>query len=305
MPTLRIAEQFGFASVPLMVMQQHHLLERQLRAQGLHTKVDWLRFSGGAAMNDALLSGSLNIATGGITPLLTIWDKSHGAVKGMASLGSIPLVLVTNDPAVKTLKDFGPRDKIAVPAVRVSIQAVFLQMAAAKVFGPKKYDCLDRYTVSMPHPDALVAMLSHTAITAHISSSPYVEQELASPGAHEVISSERLLGPTTNVALYTTTRFHHDHPRVYAAVMAALTKAMQMIHANKQVALQAYLAIEKSKVPKTLLERAFTDPANHFTETPQGFQLYADFMYDHGELGRRLASWKDAFFPGIRNRKGS
>ena len=42
---------------------------------------------------------------------------------------------------------------------------------------------LDTLTVSMKHPDALISLLSqHSSISAHVSSSPFQEQELASPG---------------------------------------------------------------------------------------------------------------------------
>src|SRR5438552_3063374 len=165
---LRLARQFGIASVPLMVMQHQKLLEKHLKAAGLATTVEWKQFSGGSTMNDALLSGALHIGAGGVPPLLTIWDKTKGTsdeVKGVAALGSMPLVLITNNPKVKTIKDFTEKDKIAVPAVKVSIQAVFLQIVAARTFGDEHYARLDAMTVSMPHPTAFAALMSGTEVT--------------------------------------------------------------------------------------------------------------------------------------------
>ena len=66
---------------------------------------------------------------------------------------------MVRDPAIKSLKDFKDTHRIALPAVKVSNQAIILQMAAAREFGDAKYAALDHLTVSMSHPDATAAML--------------------------------------------------------------------------------------------------------------------------------------------------
>src|SRR5690606_22724381 len=126
---------------------------------------------GGASMNDALLSGNLDFASGGVGPLLIIWDRTRGNldVKGVAAINAMPLYLNTRNPKVKSIEDFTDQDKIAMPAAKVSIQARTLQMAAAKIWGIENYDRLDRLTVSMKHPDGVAAMLSGGSITAHLT----------------------------------------------------------------------------------------------------------------------------------------
>jgi NitT/TauT family transport system substrate-binding protein len=80
---------------------------------------------------------------------------------------------------VKTLKDFTDKDRIALPAVRVSMQAVILQMAAEKEFGAGQQHKLDPWTVSLSHPDGLAQMMSgKSEITAHFTSAPFMYQEL-------------------------------------------------------------------------------------------------------------------------------
>ena len=71
-------------------------------------------------MNDALLSNSLQFASGGVGPLITIWARTRGNldVKAVAALDSMPLYLNTRNPNIKTIKDFGPNDRIAVPTVK-------------------------------------------------------------------------------------------------------------------------------------------------------------------------------------------
>ena len=58
-----------------------------------------------------------------------------------------------------TPADFTKKDKIAVPTVKVSTQAIVLQMAAAKEFGQAEYTRLDKLTVSLSHPDGMSMLL--------------------------------------------------------------------------------------------------------------------------------------------------
>jgi len=111
---IRIAEQFGISFLPLLVIRDQQLIEKQARARGLDVTVEWSKLSGGASVNDALLSGAVDIGTGGIGPVLTIWDRTRGAadVKGIAALGSLPFFLVTRNANVRTLRDFTKADKI-------------------------------------------------------------------------------------------------------------------------------------------------------------------------------------------------
>ena len=143
---IKVAQQYGISYLPLMVMEDQKLIEKHAKAAGVDVKVGWSKFAGGNVMNDALLSGSLQFASGGVAPLITLWAKTHGNldVKAVAAINSMPLYLNTRNPAVKTIKDFTDKDRIALPAVKVSIQAVTLQMAAEKAFGEGQEHKLDR-----------------------------------------------------------------------------------------------------------------------------------------------------------------
>ena len=71
------------------VMENHRLVEKHAKAAGIpEVKVVWATFNSPAAMNDALLSGSIDIVSGGVPGLLTIWARTRGtpiAVKGIAA----------------------------------------------------------------------------------------------------------------------------------------------------------------------------------------------------------------------------
>jgi hypothetical protein len=78
--TVRIARNFGTAYLQLMIMQNQSLVEKHARrAMGLgDIKVEWTQFAAGAHMNDALLAGKLDIASGGVPPFLTLWSPHPG-----------------------------------------------------------------------------------------------------------------------------------------------------------------------------------------------------------------------------------
>ena len=145
---VRLAKQFGVSYLPLTVMQEKQLLEKAGKEAGVEITTQWLRFTGGTPMSEALISNNLDFASGGVGPLLTIWSRTSGnlGVKGVACINTMPIYLNTINPDVKTLADFTAKDRIALPAVRVSIQAITLQMAAAKAFG--EYDRYARVMIA-------------------------------------------------------------------------------------------------------------------------------------------------------------
>jgi NitT/TauT family transport system substrate-binding protein len=307
---LKIAEQYGISYLPLMVMEDQKLVEKYAKEGGINDlKVTWAKFAGGNVMNDALLSNSLHFAAGGVAPLVTLWAKtrSNYQVKAVAALNSMPLFLTTRNPNVKTIKDFTDKDKIALPAVKVSIQAVTLQMAAEKAFGPGQQNKLDRLTVSMSHPDGQAALLSGTSeVDSHFTSPPFQYQELADPKIHKVLDSYDVLGgPATFNLVWTTTKFKDANPKVYAAFTKALDEAIAMINKDKKWAAEAYLRISKDKDSLDNILKMLNDPEIKYTTTPQNVTKYVDFMNRIGSIKAKPTSWKDLFFPNVHNLPGS
>lgn len=308
-PELKVAEQYGIGYLPLMVMEDQKLVEKHAKEAGLDLKVTWAKFAGGNVMNDALLSDSLHFAAGGVAPMVTLWAKTRGNydVKAVAALDSMPLYLNTRNPAVKSLKDFTDKDKIALPAVKVSIQAVTLQMAAEQAFGPGQYNKLDKLTVSMSHPDGQAALLSGTSeVTSQFSAPPFQYQQLENPAVHKVIDSYTVLGgPATFNLVWTTSKFRNENPKVYAAFVKALDEAMAMINRDKKWAAEAYLRVSKDKDSLENIVKMLNDPQIKFTTTPQNVLKYVDFMNRTGAIKVKPASWKDLFFPNAHALPGS
>jgi len=308
---IRLAKQFGISYLPLTVMEERKLLEKHTQAAGLaNVKVEWAQLASGAPMNDALLSGNLDIAAGGVGPLLTIWARTKGNlnVRAAAAINSMPLYLNTINPNVKTIKDFTDKDRIALPAVKVSIQAVTLHMAAEKLFGVGKHDTLDRLTVSMSHPDGMNAMMSgRTEVTGHFTSAPFMYQQLEDNRVKRVLSSYEVLGgPSTFNVVWTTAKFRDQNPRLYKAFLAALEESMAIINVpDKAPVAKLWIDAEKSKLAPEFVEKILKDPENVFTTTPQNTMKYAEFMHRVGAIKEKAASWQDLFFPDIHSKSGS
>lgn len=307
---VRVAQQYGISFLQLMIMERDRLIEKHAKAAGAgDIKVMWSKFAGGNVMNDALLSGALHFASGGVPPLVTIWGKTHGnlGVKGVAALNSMPTYLLTRNPNVKTIKDFTAKDKIALPAVKVGAQALALQMAAAKTFGEKNYAKLDSLTVSMSHPDALAALLSGTSeVNSHFASAPFHYQALANPGIRTVLTSyDALGGPATLNVVFATSKFREENPKTYGAFLSALEEATATLNKDKRAAAEYYVKATQSKLPLNDVYKMIADRDVEFTMTPQNVMKYAEFMFTVGTIKVRPTSWKDLFFSNIHNLPGS
>jgi NitT/TauT family transport system substrate-binding protein len=298
---LRIAQQFGVVYLLLNVAQDQKLIEKHGQQQGVPVKVEYVQLSGGNAVNDALLSGSIDVAGAGVGPLLTIWDRTAGRqnVKGIASLGNFPYYLVTTNPNVKTIADFSDKDRIALPAVTVSVQARILQMAAAKQWGTAQYNRLDRLTQSLPHPDATAAVIAgQTELNSHFGNPPFQDQELAgNPKAHIVLNSYDVLGgPNSATVLYATEKWVKENPRTYRAFVDALNEAAQLVKANPELAVDAYLRVTKAKTDRAFLLKVIGNPQIEFKVAPQNTLGLAQFLFKAGAIKKQPASWRDYFF---------
>src|SRR5436190_21007949 len=105
---IRLAEQFSMGYLQFNVMKRDKLIEKYATQRGLKDfKVSWQRFNGPGAMNEALLSGSTDIVSGGVHGLITLWDKTQGTsfeVKGICALPSQPFLLNTSNTVLRSIR---------------------------------------------------------------------------------------------------------------------------------------------------------------------------------------------------------
>jgi NitT/TauT family transport system substrate-binding protein len=301
----------GVGFLPLLVMEKHRLIEKHAAEAGIpELTVRWVDLGGPSVVNDALLSGAADYAAAGPPAMLTLWDRTRDqmGVAGVAAMTSLPMYLNTHASHLKTVDDLRDTDKIAVTAIKVSIPALIMQMYAAKKYGAAEATRFDRYTVSMTHPDAVVALLSGaTGISAHFASPPFHQRERRDPKVRTIMTSDDVMGGSTTFTMLSTTRkFRDENPQVYEAVLRALEEANARIAADPREAATILLASTPESgfsVDETVA--MLTDPAVKFTTTPENVGKYAAFMHDIGSIRQRPSSWKDVFFPEIHAAPGS
>src|SRR6266403_833990 len=118
---IALSRQPGIFYMPSHIMEKQKLIEKHAAALGVPgVTTKWINLSGGGAQTDALLAGSVDILNTGTGNLLLLWDRTRGGVKGIVATSAQPMTLISRDPNIKSLRDFGPGDKIAVPTVKIS-----------------------------------------------------------------------------------------------------------------------------------------------------------------------------------------
>jgi NitT/TauT family transport system substrate-binding protein len=307
---IKITKQPGMLYSQIVIMEHRKLLEKQAAAMGLgELKPSWIRFSSGGAATDALLSGSVDIVTSGVSNMLLLWGRTNGEVKGVAAVGGTPIYLMSRNPEVKTIKDFGPKDRIALPTIKVSMQATILGMALEKVYPGEAgaHEKLLTTQVQLGHPEATAAVTNPThEVNAHFSNPPYQELALKTPGIHIVLDSLDVLGgPHHITAAFATTKFHDANPKVMKAFLAAFDEASAIIKNDPKGAAESYLAVTGEKFSVEELTALYTAKNAVFSAAPARTMMYADYMSRVGYIKQKATSWKDYFFPEIHDRDGS
>ena len=246
----------------------------------------------------------------GITPLVWSGKVYEGSRSGLdpehkASLRTS--FLLTNKPNIKSIKDFGPNDRIALPSIRVSIQAIVLAMGVEQAFGPGKAGELDNIQVAMAHPEAYAALTSGAGgVTGYMASSPFQERALKLPNITKVADSFSIQGgPATLSVIYAKSDFVDKNPKLTAAFMEAQKKAVAMIKSDLKGSIDKYYAVTKDKTDRAIVEEILSGPNYDFDIFPKESMKIADFMVKTGALKQKPTSWKDYFFATVHGEPGS
>lgn len=309
---VRLSRQYGLSYMAFIVIEDQKLIEKKTAEAGLgKVTAVWRTLGNSGAELDAVLAGQLDIIGPGVPTLATIWDKTVGTpqeIRALCAYNSMPFILVTRNPNVKTIADFTETDKIALPVLKLSGSALMLEMAAAKLWGPENYDKLDHLTISRSHPDAAAALMSGgSEITAHFTSSPYHYYELAKPGLRQVLKSYDVAdGQHTNGVIVASKKFRDANPKVSAAVVAAFDEANAFIKANPRTSAEIYLRVTGEKAASLdETEKMVADPDVDYTTTPAKIMTIVEFMHKVGRIKKKPGSWKDLFFEEAHSLKGS
>lgn len=307
---VRFAEQFSLAFLQMNVMKTQKLVEKHAALLGMpNLKVTWQTFSATTAVNDALLSGATDFVAGGVPGLMLLWDRTWGTpqeVRAVSALGYFDLYLNTRAPHVKTIKDFKDTDKIAMSSVKISGQAIILQMAAAKAWGQDQWDRLDKLTFALPPPDQAAGILSNNpSFETAFSSPPFTLMQLKNPAVRTVLKSSDVVGDATSAIWWSTKKFRDANPTVYKAVFNAVVEAQALIEKDLRGMVAAFIDDSKTKATVEESVDMLKLPGFGFHVAPNGIMVYADFLNKTGRMKNKPVSWKDLFFQEVHDMKGS
>lgn len=303
-----IAKQFGTLYIQQDIMEQQKLIEKHAARLGLpNLGVSYIRLAGTGPVTDGLLSGKLHFASGGAPGAFLLWDRTRGGIKSCFAMNATDQKLLTVRPDLNTVKQIAPTDRIALPAVKTSPQAIWLQMAAVQAFGPAEWARFDAQTVSRAHPDSMAQMLGRTEINCHWSTSPFQERALANPAVHEVTSSFKVMQmpSVTPNTIYGSATFRDANPIAWKATVAAIREATEFVNKEPRQAAELYLINSGDKDTLDNVLASMTSPGNAFTLQPRGLEKVANFMAETGVLKRRPANLADLFFPEAAEFGGS
>ncbi|HKS64174.1 MAG TPA: ABC transporter substrate-binding protein [Xanthobacteraceae bacterium] len=303
----RIGRQPGLVYIQAIIMEEKKLVEKHAAALGMKdVKVQWAIITSGGVMTEAIISNSIDIAITGVSNMLLAWGKT-GNIKMAAGVAGVPFKLLTRNANVKSIKDFGPSDRIAVPTIRASMQAMMMGIALEKAYGIGQHGKLDGNQVQLGHPDALQALLNpQHEVNSHFSIPPFQDIALKSPVVHHVVTSTDILGgPASITNAWGTARFVEGNPIKMKAFIAALDEASDMVTKDTKAAAEIYLGVTKEKITVDELVAVIKQPGAIFSSTPQRSMLWAEYMHRIGLIKQKPASWKDYSFPLIHDRNGS
>ena len=303
----RVARQPGLVYIQAIIMEEKKLIEKHAAALGMKdVKLQWSIITSGGVMTEALISNSIDMAITGVSNMLLAWGKT-GNIKMVTGVAGVPFKLLTRNASVKSIKDFGPNDRIAVPTIRASMQAMMMGIALEKAYGLGQHGKLDSNQVQLGHPDALQALLNpQHEVNSHFSIPPFQDIAMKSPLVHHVLTSTDVLGgPASITNAWSPQRFVEANPIKVKAFIAAMDEASEMVNTDTKAAAEIYLAVTKEKITVDELVAVIKQPGAIFSATPQRSMLWAEYMHRIGLIKQKPASWKDYTHPNIHDRNGS
>lgn len=302
---IRIGVGHGIGFLPLYLAQDLKLLEKHAKAAGLTSRISLQRYNTAAPLQQAMAKGEVTAGAYGLSAFLLARDtpKEMVAISGLTTL---PLVLLTARPNIKSLSDLRPNDRIAVPMLTAP-QTAYLRMQADKsAFGA--WNRLRQQIVVMPHQDALDAMTAgKDNIAAYFSSPPFTQVALKEPKVRALMSSDDIMGGKTSFLLIAASReTMAAQPKLAEILSKSIDEASAVIRNDPRRAAVMWLKYEPSStLDARAVEAILRDLKDDFGSGIFGIEATASFMNSDGRLKNAPASWKDVVAPALTKGSGS
>jgi len=289
---ITFAYQYGMAYAPVAIMISKNLFDNNYQGD-LDVHINWAQMNSGAAINEAMVGGSVQFGAMGVAPFIS--GISIGMpYKMFGSFSAQRQGIAVNDPSLKSLKDFSSENKIALVNIG-SIQHILLAMAAEKELGDAH--ALDGNIVAMAHPDGKTA-LENNVVAAHLTSAPYIYQEEANSDL-TILDDLDEVWPADNsfIVGIASAAIAEEHPDVYEAFCTALREAVEFLNTNKDEA--AEILCEEEGVTKEQMLEWLNDPRCIYSTEAKGIMSTAEFMYNNGFIESLPKEFSDFAFDNV------
>lgn len=277
---LVIAYQYGMAYAPFVVMKEQNLIEKYYP----NVDIEWQVLNSGSAINEAMISGKIDVAAIGAPPFITGVSKDI-PYKMFTGLSGQPNGLITNNPNLNSLSDFTSDNKIALVNFGC-VQHLLLAMASEKEFGDPH--ALDNNITAMALPDATQSLLSG-GIETHFASAPYLYKELESEKNHEIKIVDNIW-PKDNVLFVgvASNNLYENNKELYDALVKASNESIDYINNNKDKASE--LLCENEGVTSEVMLSYLNNEKCIYTNKASGIMDLAEFMYRANFIDKKPSS---------------
>lgn len=290
---ITIAYQSGVSYAPLIVMKEFGYIEKYYNGD---IKVNWIEMTSGAAINEGLIAGSIDVGSMGL-PVAITGVQAGSPYKIAFGLAAQPFGILTNSDRINSLNDITSEDQIALPNIN-SVQHILLAMAAKAELGDAH--ALDGNLTALSNPDGYTAIISG-AVACHVALSPYNFMERVYEGTpiHEISVSEDVwpVGNTIIVAVVGE-NLKSNRPEVYDALMSAVEEAMKYIAENPEDT-ASILAKGYDATPEEIL-LWITDERSVYSMELHGAMNMANFMVEEGFLAEGPDSFDDLVYENVK-----
>lgn len=283
---LVIAEQFGIAYAPLQIMKEQGLLEAALPDY----RIEWVQMGGPTAIREGMLAGDIHVGFMGIGPMLMGVDTGMNW-RCFGALSANEVSFITNRPDVRSLKDLGPADRVAILSPG-STQHILLCLAAERELGD--LNAFDARIVSLSHPDGMSAMLAGGEIALHITTPPYADLELES-GMRKILTGQEVMGvPFTFICGVADEDFYRERREAYDALLKCFRDVTDAMNADLPAAAHALFPVYG--VDEEMLLSAMGYNGTIYQTALSGVDQFAAAMVRLGFLSKAPAR-ADYLFP--------
>ncbi len=287
-----VSYQYGLGYAPVVLAKENGTIEALYKkASGKDLQIEWKELKSGSDINTAIASGEIDVGFMGVSPAILGVSKKIG-YRIFASLAGYDNALVTSDPALKQLSDFIASNSQIATVNLGSFQHILLSMALDKA-GIDPHS-LDSRIVGMSHPDGYLAITSGQ-IPAHLTTPPYVYQELDQPGIHEITEVAKAWPKDKSHLVGVASEGLHQDTELYNAVTMGISMSQDLIKndlARATAIMGKYVKLPNEKLSEYLSRCDYSNDLS-------GLQFLAEFMLKNGFMSESLG-YPDLVFENVK-----